>query len=247
VEQLLYGSHTLSWLSADARTAFIETGFARFRKITTKKGEKSRLLVFDEPLAVLAALKWIETQTSLSMFEHLHRNIDRHNPHRNGFEAYLSFYIREVFKESPNLGTVFTFRKDFVNQRLEGNLTWPDQKFSLVVFCQDSKEADPQILAATPSGWASSNMGLRAESVEVVLEWLTTNRNRYIFCFPPESMGPDLLFFIRSERSQKLVLVALQAKAYKNVAKRDLLHGILSVTPEFFWKQKYTKASVVIF
>lgn len=96
-----------------------------------------------------------------------------------------------------------------------------------------------------PYNWASSNLGLKADSVQEVLEWITTNSNGYTFCFPPTSMGPDILFFLQSEPSGELLLVALQAKRYKEVETRELAYGVKSVTPDYFWKSKQIKEEAI--
>ena len=42
----------------------------------------------DQPLAILAALHWIEKKSP--MFDILRSDIDKHSPRRNGFEDYSS-------------------------------------------------------------------------------------------------------------------------------------------------------------
>ena len=65
----------------------------------------------DEPMAILAAMKWLDQKPEFSMFTFLHRDIGKHTLRRNGFEAYLVFHLREAFKTALKLNEVFTFRK----------------------------------------------------------------------------------------------------------------------------------------
>ena len=39
---------------------------------------------------------------------------------------------------------------------------------------------------------------------EEVVDWLSTNKGHVIFCFPPNLLGPDLLFLSDHDRSQKV-------------------------------------------
>ena len=47
----------------------------------------------DEPMAILAAMKWLGQKPEFSMFTFLHQDIGKHTPRRNGFEAYLVFHV----------------------------------------------------------------------------------------------------------------------------------------------------------
>ncbi len=62
----------------------MEYGFARLRGDDT---------VVDEPLAVLAAVQWLDQNPEFSMFRHVYRDIHKHATRKNGFEAYLVFYL----------------------------------------------------------------------------------------------------------------------------------------------------------
>ena len=193
--------------------------------------------MIDEPLAILAALSWFQQNTEYSMFDLLRRNIGSHFPRQNGFEAYLAFYLLYGFETGPALNEVFTFRNDFAQRR---DLTWQGEGFELVTVVTPANTNDPQISVLTPSSGSSFNVGFLAKSGEEVLQWISTNNDRFTFCFPPESFGPDLLFFVRSKES-KLLLVMIQAKNYQEVKKADLIKGVRTVTPSWLWKNKHTQ------
>jgi hypothetical protein len=76
------------------------------------------------------------------------------------------------------------------------------------------------------------------------LKWISQNEECYAFCFPTESAGPDFFFYVRNIKTKRLLLVALQAKHYKDVNKSTLIQGVRTVTPSFFWKSKDEKVHV---
>ncbi|PVG00051.1 hypothetical protein CPB86DRAFT_872254 [Serendipita vermifera] len=244
VEQLLYGSYVLNWIIPDVEKFFIEIGFGRYRIVETLEGHMEKL-VLNEPIPVFAALTSFKKWIPGSLFAHLRREIDKNVPSRNGFAAYLAFYLREVFKDAKELGGVFSFRSDFARQQHAREAAWPDRRFKLVSVSRREGEPNPHVSATTPYSWASPNLGVQEDSVEGVLDWVMTNSNGYTFCFPPSSMGPDILFFLQSESSGELLLVALQAKGYEKVEKEALIHGINSVSPDYFWKSKNEEERII--
>lgn len=88
--QIVYRSYSLNSFvrEEDDIKAFIEYGFAR-----TRSGEA----VIDEPLAIMAAWKRFDNKRQFSLLNCLQEDIDKHSPRKNGFEAYLAFYLRKVF------------------------------------------------------------------------------------------------------------------------------------------------------
>ena len=194
--------------------------------------------MIDEPLALLAALQWANQGTEFSVFRWAYRDINNHSPHKNGFEVYLTYYLQKVFEGTPELDTVFTFRSDFAS-RGSKDLAWQHEKFQLVTVTH--MEVKPQIHVTTLSSGSSPNVVFKAESDPAVLEWISTNPDGSTFCSPTNSFGPDLLFFVQSTRSQKLLLIVVQAKKYEEVKRETLIHGVRNVTPSWFWKSKDSK------
>ena len=233
--QIVYGSYTLaSFAPEDSIKAFIEYGFAR-----TKSGEN----VIDEPLAIMAMWNWFSEEGHFSLLDRLQRDIDKHAPRRNGFEAYLAFYLRQVFEKGSKLNGVFTFRSDFA-RRMQLDLSWQNETFELVTVSSQAGTNQRKISPVTPSRGPSSNVGLLAETDADVLNWILENKECYAFCFPTESAGPDFFFYLRNTETKRLLLVALQAKHYKKVDKSTLIQGVRSVTPSFFWESKTEKVHV---
>ncbi|PVF91079.1 hypothetical protein CPB86DRAFT_421879 [Serendipita vermifera] len=230
-DHVLHGRYSLGPFSTEERDNFVEYGFARH-----KVG--SNETVIDEPMYILAATWWINQHASLCMAEWFRDNIKKHSHRENGFEAYLSYYIRKVFESGPELDAVFKFRADFARR---AKLDWLHHSFELVSVSRGRDPPETHVSVVTPFSGASSNVGFPAKSGEDVLRWISTNKEQFIFCFPPERMGPDLLFFLRSKISQSLLLVVVQAKAYDNIDKNTLIHGVRTVTPSWFWRSRDSK------
>ena len=218
---ILYGSYSLEPFEPEERDAFITIGFARHKP--------GNITVIDEPLAILAGLTWLSGDTPFSLLECLRHDLGKHSPRKNGFEAYLSFHLRKVFETTPKLNQVFTFRDDFARMP---ELPWQHDEFDLVTV------TGSQISVVTPSSGPSSNVGLLAQSHSEVLEWISTNALQFTFCFPPEAVGPDVLFFIQHKKTSQLLLLMVQARNYSTVDLKSLIMGVRTVTPSWLWKSK---------
>jgi hypothetical protein len=93
--QIVYGSYTLApFAPEDDIKAFIEYGF------TQTKSEEN---VIDEPLAIMAMWNWFSEKGHFSLLDCLQRDIGKHTPRKNGFEAYLAFYMHKAFENGARL------------------------------------------------------------------------------------------------------------------------------------------------
>ena len=109
-DQVIYGTYSLQSFAVEERATFVEYGFARTVTITQSKATQT---VLDEPIAILAALNWVNQTASLSHSEWLWHDIGKHSNMGNGFENYLAFYIRRFFEVPQKLSELFKFRSDF--------------------------------------------------------------------------------------------------------------------------------------
>jgi len=225
--QFVYGSYSLSSINSPHRAIFVQYGFARH-----KTGIWAA--VIDEPLIIFAASTWLKKQQQFSLLDCLRQDTHIHSAHRNGFEAYLAYYIREIFETSQNLDAVFTFRSDFASRT---DLSWQYDKFELVTV------SGAEVSPITKDSGPSSSIGFIAVSGEEVLEWIKTNDDKYTFCFPPKSFGPDILFHLRCQRSQKLLIAAVKCKKYEEVELKRLIHGLRTVSPPWFWRSRSLEVS----
>jgi len=118
--QIVYGSYTLKpFAPEDDIKAFIEYGFAR---------TKSKEAVIDEPLAIMAVRNWLTENGHFSLLDCLQEDAGKQAPRKNGFEAYLAFYIYKVLENGARLNDVFTFRSDFA-RRKDLDLSWQNEAF----------------------------------------------------------------------------------------------------------------------
>jgi len=239
--QIIYGSYSLTSFLTDVDIeSFIEHGIARTISIEHVTDEEH---IIDEPLAIMALSNWLDEKRRFSLLDCLRREIGKHAPRKNAFEAYLAFYVRKVFEKTARLNDVFTFRNDFA-RRKRLDLSWQMEEFELVTVSIPAGTDKQKISVVTPSCGPSSNAGFLAKTDDDVLKWVSENEERYAFCFPTESAGPDIFFYVRNKATGRLLLVAMQAKHYKVVDKPTLVEGVRTVTPSFFWKSKSSKVCV---
>jgi hypothetical protein len=144
---------------------------------------------------------------------------------------------------SNRLNDIFTFWSDFA-RRMHLDLSWQNKEFELVTVSILAGTDQRRISTVTPSRGPFSNIGLLAKTDNDILKWISQNEECYAFCFPTESAGPDFFFYVRNIKTKRLLLVALQAKHYKDVNKSTLIQGVRTVTPSFFWKSKDEKVHV---
>ena len=239
-DQLIYGIYSLQSFATEVRATFVEYGFARTVTMPTCRATRT---VLDEPIAILAALNWVNQTASLSHSEYLWHDLGKHSNMGNGFENYLTFYIRRFFEVPRRLTELLKFWSDF-----DKIIDWKSEEFELVTVSQPCSSGQPHISIVTPDSGPSSNIGFRAAKGEDVLSWISMNKGQIMFCLPPKHFGPDLLFFLRSKVSGKLLLVMVQCKNYSEVplASDDLIFG-QTVTPGWLWKSKDTKVCILGF
>jgi hypothetical protein len=231
-DQLLYGRFSLGAFSPKEKDDFVRYGFARY----VNHGKD---VTFDEPIVILAVYHWLVLKGKFSLYECALHNLSNHASRQNGFEAFLVLYMRLVFETSPVLSEIFTFRSDFA-RRVTTDLAWQNEPFELVTVAK-GQDNTHNICVVTPFSGPSSVWGFTADSGKDVVEWLSTNTRGAAFCYPPPSLGPDLLFFIRSTVSGGLVLVAVQARRRVSIKYDELLKGVRTLTPCWFWKSKDLK------
>ena len=140
-----------------------------------------------------------------------------------------------MFAEGRKLSSIFPFRSDFAN------VAWQHDDFELVTVIATEDKEKPLVFVVTPYSGPSSNFGFEAKTGEEVNEWITGNKGRCCFCFPPEAFGPDALWFMRHKTTGRLLLCAGQAKQHKEVRMAVLTHGVRTTSPSWFWKSKDSK------
>ena len=209
---------------------YVEYGFARFVDAETKT------VAVDEPLVLLAATRWINTnhRTSYKFFA---KQIEVQDRSSNGFENYIAFCIDMIFSSKRRLNEVFLFN---------GSTTpsWYNLEAELVSLQRTSafEHIEESSVCHFTSSGSSVNLGIdnTTSPPEETSKWLEHHSHSPI-CFPHLSMGPDLLFILRLSDGS-LIWVALQAKysTGKNgsLSRNFLRHAMRSVTPCHFFLDK---------
>jgi hypothetical protein len=234
----VYGCYSLTpFAPKEDIESFIQYGFARTR---------TEDYVIDEPLATMAAWHWLDKNRKFNLFNSLQRNIGKHSPRENGFEAYLAFYMRTIFKGGIRLDEVFAFRSDFA-LRKASDLSWLKEKFELVTVSTSATTGERVTSVVTPSSGPSSDVGYLPQTYDDVVNWFSENNEQYTFCFPLESVGPDIFCWVRSVETGRLLLLAMQGKQYNSaIDKTTLVEGVRTVTPSWFFKSKDIKVGVTL-
>jgi hypothetical protein len=213
---------------------YVEYGFARFVDAETKT------VAVDEPLVLLAATHWINTnhQTSYNFFA---KQIEIQDRSSNGFENYIAFCIDMIFSSKRRLNEVFLFNGP--------TPSWCNLEVELVSLQRTALNhiEESSVCHFTSSG-SSVNLGIDTTSPEEMSRWLEHHSHNPI-CFPHLSMGPHLIFILRLSDGS-LIWVALKAKysAGKNgsLSRKFLRHAMHSVTPCHFFLDKVSLTYIFI-
>ncbi|KAG6836152.1 hypothetical protein H0H93_010881 [Arthromyces matolae] len=224
----------------------VQCGFARFPGNTVGDTRPK----MDEPLAYLAADIWLNMQED-------HRDI-RHdywekftgydNHVTNGFERYAALLIADVFKEYRTISDVFDLHEPGISRNLSTQKArlvscWRDTsdvlKFAPFVYPLQNREFDGQLIDGprAPSHTLGSKSMSKRDKYIKDLTWLNGD-DRSPFLFPMQQFGPDLIFRLLLEDSQKIITVALQTKYMElssSCTSTVILKALRTVTPKLFW------------
>ncbi|KIJ99806.1 hypothetical protein K443DRAFT_8140 [Laccaria amethystina LaAM-08-1] len=207
---------------------YVEYGFARFVDPETKT------VAVDEPLVLLAATHWINAnhRTSYKFFA---KQIHLHEPTSNGFENYIAFCIDMIFSQRRRINEVFSF--------VGTPPPWSDLEAELVALHRTTiglgtvEQGSVRHFAFSGPSLA---LGMNVKTPAETTAWLN-HCSHSPFCFPVDSMGPDLIFVLRLADGST-IWVALQAKfsSGKNgsLSRPFLRRAMRSVTPSNFFFDK---------
>ena len=210
---------------------YVEYGFARFTDPETKT------VAVDEPLVLLAATHWINAnhRTSYKFFA---KQIHLHDPASNGFENYIAFCIDMIFSsQRRRINEVFSF--------VGTPPPWSELEAELVALHRTTTtDLQGTVEQGSVRHFAFSGpslaLGMNAKTPAETTAWLN-HRSHSPFCFPVDSMGPDLIFVLRLADGST-IWVALQAKfsSGKNgsLSRPFLRRAMRSVTPSNFFFDK---------
>lgn len=254
IRQACYNYFLISRLDVslgENETQYLELGLARIQKRGTLQ---QPITVIDEPLVLLSCAMWFNSNTSDTLYKNLADSIGNHNAStgRNGFEEFISFYLLNIFRKPTLLNEVFDFTgaDGIVNDGGLGckkativalhkitGLELGEAKISLRKGNQTSEIFGPVGLSISQPG----NGGLTS-----LIEWLEFKKHA-AFCFPMNSMGPDIMCFLKVEQDPDnpddytYVCLAMQCKYYQSDSSLNpftLKKAVATITPKEFFQPR---------
>ncbi|KAJ7186481.1 hypothetical protein C8R46DRAFT_879948 [Mycena filopes] len=216
------GNHNVS----DSEGRFVEWGFARF--CSDPSDPTSRDTLMDEPIAMLALGQWLNAGFGETVYHKFALDIGLHHATgENSLENFIALCFTKIFNwGTGHLKDIFSFPK--------GDPTWADQTATLISLYKVDGELVEEAFVGSASR-PSHSIGTHARNFEGVLRWLK-HEERAPICFPPQKMGPDLLFILRLQDGRR-IWVAVQVKFDNTPLLKEtaLLGALRSVTPAAFF------------
>jgi hypothetical protein len=239
---------------------YVELGFARFKRSETepdcrtrsKSGSISMDATIDEPLVLLAANNWLETESTVSSYKYFANRIQMNfsssanSSPSNGFEDFIVYCIDLLFAIKPRrvkdvfefYGTVPHWAKLTAELVSLYTLPTPPLRHSSAPTCPPLIEQ--ATVKHTRFSGPSATLGADANSVASTIEWLS-HRSRAPVCFPYRFMGPDAMFVLKLADG-KLIWVALQVKRSEGrggkLERTVMNKAVKTVTPKNFFLDK---------
>ena len=204
--------------------AMVEFGVSRFR------GKAAQT---DEPLAILALVTFFE-QKKLTLAGYLTRALNTSNPAVRGiaFEAFGAYLLARAFSDPTPLGKVFEFVGDKeASKDLEGEVA------ELVTLEKVNDDFQITPLQIDTNLRSSHVLGRSPKTPTDTLEWLR-NPQGSAFCFPANTVGPDLIFVLRLTNDDTVLRVCVQFKHTETLSPQDSKKAIRTTDPSTFLSQK---------
>ena len=205
--------------------AMVEFGVSRF----TLEEQTAQT---DEPLTLLALVTLFE-QEKQTLAKYLTRNLNSPDPASRGitFEAFGAYLIARAFCEPRRLTEVFQFVERDKHKRLQKEVA------ELVTLEKVGDDFQTTPLQITTNRRSSHVLGRSAKTAPDTLEWLH-NPKGTAFCFPANTVGPDLIFVLRLKNESKVLRVCVQFKHTKALSPQGSAKAIRTTDPSFFLSQK---------
>ncbi|CAG8662197.1 12927_t:CDS:2, partial [Acaulospora colombiana] len=183
----------------------VELGISRFKQ---SGPEQAREAETTERIMILKLCDFFET-LKMTMESHLIHELGASNPSSRGiaFEPFGAFLLARAFSSPRPLSEVFDFLE---------NCTIQDEPAELVTL----RKIDGQFKCTRldiKSDMQSQNIGRSPSDPEAMLEWLEDPKG-VAFCFPPNTVGPDLVLVLRLTRTNTVLRVVVQFKNTANLS-----------------------------
>ena len=167
---------------------YVEYGFARFVALSETN------LKTDAPLVPLAAINWVDANHR-TRYKFLAKRIHLHDQASNEFVNYIALCIDIIFSQRRRINVVFSF--------VGAPPPWSELEAGLVALhhtttidLQGTVEKGSVRHFVFPG--PSLALGINAKTPEVQ----GNNRSHFPFCFPVDSMGPNLIFVLDSRTNR---------------------------------------------
>jgi len=204
--------------------AMVEYGVSRFKKSSTTFEAET-----DEPLAILGLVKYLE-HNSVTLQGYLIASLTTPDPSHRGvvFEAFGAYLLALAFSVPTPLSQIFEFESG-----KEVYAALQDELAELVAL-----EKDGDKFKVTPfnikDNFRSSHLyGRSLSSVPETLGWLKNPRGS-VFCFPANTVGPDLIFVLRLVNDGTVLRVCFQFKHTKYLSPQAWEKAISTTDPSHF-------------
>lgn len=243
--RLMRHGHAYHIDDLDVQATLVDIGLARFSGLLPGADA-----VCDEPLAYLALDCWVRCEDNRTAQYHQYAKNNRTNwTSNNGFVNFVAIYLAHVFSTWQSLDKIFVLGTNEVWER-EG-LT--NKRARLVSHYRDYRGDEVAPISFPfdrPASGCSTVLGVNAESPQEVIDWLQSRApSRAPFCFPTNTIGPDILFSLEVEESygqaddryslhDARLLVAVKVRDSPNdFSGEEFQDAIRSITPAFFYKK----------
>ncbi|KAG8813583.1 hypothetical protein FRC18_002395 [Serendipita sp. 400] len=199
----------------------VEYGFARFNS--------PKLATVDEPLVLLAAFKHFNEKTLWTWSYFLNEAMTQSDDSARGvsFERFIAHLLGTAFKSPVKLSDVFTF---------QGTNDLRDKEAQLISIRKSRNQHVGLPIDITSSKWPTYRLGRKCKDPNEMLSWAKDPEGT-VFCFPPSSMGPDLILFLQVLPEKTFVMVNVQIKQLTQLdMSSSKTKGALDTTnPELFY------------
>jgi len=208
-------------LSGPRGDAMVEFGVSRFKKQVAQT---------DEPLAILAFVTFFERE-KLTLARYLTRNLDTSDAAFR-VEAFGAYLLARAFDVPRLLSGVF----EFVGGK-QANEKPQDEVAELVTLEKVGDDFQTTPLQIKTNLRSSHVLRCSPSTVDDMLEWLQNPRGS-VFCFPANTVGPDLIFVLRLISDDMVLRVCVQSIHTQILSPQDSEEAIRTTDPSTFLSQK---------
>ncbi|PVF95648.1 hypothetical protein CPB86DRAFT_710796 [Serendipita vermifera] len=202
----------------------VELGISRFKKSGVENYRESEIT---EHLMIFGLLDLFKN-SKLTMEGHLIQELGSAHPSARGlsFEPFGAFLLGRAFSSPRPLSDVFEFAEDSIIKDEPAELVAlerVDSSFKYTRIDIDSP-MPPYPLGCSPS------------TLDGTLKWLNDPKG-IAFCFPPNTVGPDLIMILRLTQHGVVLRVCVQIKNTEDLKGINRTRAIRTIEPDHWFSQ----------